>query len=1226
MKSIKQGLAVLLAVLLMTPTLPAKAEAIVVSDGDAVVNSEEVTISDGDASDAENEEVTVSDNNASDVESEEITVLNGDVSSISVEVASTSSVAGEVLFNTGNYAFSIVDASISDKTGDSFFEEDGSYTINIPEDNPFFPYEVQFTCNGEVTNEWFMTPDDSVEIGGHTFYVSAYFDNTVMTQMTLDIAGKKVVVYPEEKEFNNDGGVMPLSLLPLEERYLRVDLTQFTPVELTMVSVDSIFAGDNAVADTDKIIWKMAYNDDEGYTVSTSGDTLDLSCNTCYNSNNSWEMIVGEADQLAADNIRYRVIVSNKSTQNWLVPTAYIQDNTGVRTNIGVKDCRYYDYSNREVEITLSNTNLGNERKAYIGLSINSELYSTIDFSSFKVFEGKFATAQEAMSGIDITSQLFAEDMTQKNAGYLVNKYTNTWVTMVTFDENGYVTGCLPFSIYWRNTSTGMSIYSLYKLVEDDRYDSGYRNVYVNDNTSSRWVDGCYYYIFTLYKDYPANELYYQRFRYEKDGVDSSESVTAAYVGNYATIAEAVAVGATDIKADLFAMSESTSFGYGADYSQGVDFTIFIGEDGTEEQEIYHYNIKTENGSTPAITSTLSSGTAVSFTGLYDANGNYISAYTVDKEVDSYAEFNYLTILVDENADLSNMAPTFSLSNKVKLYAAGGSAPEESGKSYHDFSQGPVQYTASAEDGETSKNYWLQIVKAEAGDGKLYINSFADDAANTKVENDVTCSTREMMLDGYHNYVHDIWLANIGTEKISYLSVELSSDTVELDEYWTLSGNHDLAGLSTVSTSASYGELPNLAKVRVKAKQGVEDGTEISGTLTFKSGDKTLAVLTLTGIIGDPSITTEEIPEAVKFVPYGTMIQNNNKYSWNKVSYEFLYGSLPEGMEIKSNGEIYGVPAETGDFTFTVRMENSSNEFDSDEATYTLKIVENTDANVEAATDDGYDLSQKVGNFDVNDTGSQTLVSHGEYAEFVALYLDGVQLEDGTDYASEEGSTRITILNQTLAQKGLASTATHTLGMEFRTKDADILKRAAQNYTIAGVSIPDDENGNSGSSSSGDDSSGSDSGESNDSNADSVSGVDGSSDSKATSANAQAITYTIQSGDTLWKIAVKYLGTGDNWTKIYEDNKSVISDPNKIFEGQVIVIRITPSDVATTTISAATTTVGNTYTVKTGDSLWKIAKEIYGAGWKWKKIYNANQSVVSSPESIYAGQVIVIPE
>lgn len=36
------------------------------------------------------------------------------------------------------------------------------------------------------------------------------------------------------------------------------------------------------------------------------------------------------------------------------------------------------------------------------------------------------------------------------------------------------------------------------------------------------------------------------------------------------------------------------------------------------------------------------------------------------------------------------------------------------------------------------------------------------------------------------------------------------------------------------------------------------------------------------------------------------------------------------------------------------------------------------------------------------------------------------------------------------------------------------------------------------------------------------------------------------------------------------------------------------------------------YTVKSGDCLWLIAKKFYGDGNKWKKIYNANKSVIES--------------
>lgn len=49
-------------------------------------------------------------------------------------------------------------------------------------------------------------------------------------------------------------------------------------------------------------------------------------------------------------------------------------------------------------------------------------------------------------------------------------------------------------------------------------------------------------------------------------------------------------------------------------------------------------------------------------------------------------------------------------------------------------------------------------------------------------------------------------------------------------------------------------------------------------------------------------------------------------------------------------------------------------------------------------------------------------------------------------------------------------------------------------------------------------------------------------------------------------------------------------------------------------------------TVKSGDSLWKIAKEIYGDGAQYKKIFEANKSVIGKdPNNIKTGQKLVIP-
>ena len=49
------------------------------------------------------------------------------------------------------------------------------------------------------------------------------------------------------------------------------------------------------------------------------------------------------------------------------------------------------------------------------------------------------------------------------------------------------------------------------------------------------------------------------------------------------------------------------------------------------------------------------------------------------------------------------------------------------------------------------------------------------------------------------------------------------------------------------------------------------------------------------------------------------------------------------------------------------------------------------------------------------------------------------------------------------------------------------------------------------------------------------------------------------------------------------------------------------------------------YTVKSGDTLSKIAKEAYGDASKYPVIFEANKPTLSDPDEIYPGQVLRIP-
>ena len=49
-------------------------------------------------------------------------------------------------------------------------------------------------------------------------------------------------------------------------------------------------------------------------------------------------------------------------------------------------------------------------------------------------------------------------------------------------------------------------------------------------------------------------------------------------------------------------------------------------------------------------------------------------------------------------------------------------------------------------------------------------------------------------------------------------------------------------------------------------------------------------------------------------------------------------------------------------------------------------------------------------------------------------------------------------------------------------------------------------------------------------------------------------THVVQAGDTLSKLAQKYYGDASLYTKIFQANRDVLSDPNKISPGQKLRI------------------------------------------------------------------------
>lgn len=54
--------------------------------------------------------------------------------------------------------------------------------------------------------------------------------------------------------------------------------------------------------------------------------------------------------------------------------------------------------------------------------------------------------------------------------------------------------------------------------------------------------------------------------------------------------------------------------------------------------------------------------------------------------------------------------------------------------------------------------------------------------------------------------------------------------------------------------------------------------------------------------------------------------------------------------------------------------------------------------------------------------------------------------------------------------------------------------------------------------------------------------------------DADPVFHTVAKGDTLWAVSEKALGKGSRYMEIFEANKPMLSDPDKIYPGQVLRI------------------------------------------------------------------------
>ena len=196
------------------------------------------------------------------------------------------------------------------------------------------------------------------------------------------------------------------------------------------------------------------------------------------------------------------------------------------------------------------------------------------------------------------------------------------------------------------------------------------------------------------------------------------------------------------------------------------------------------------------------------------------------------------------------------------------------------------------------------------------------------------------------------------------------------------------------------------------------------------------------------------LPNAVRYVPY--YFQFNASISGPYTDFMLQDGHLPEGLELSSDGVISGIPKELGVFPILV-MEFFNDNLVIHKSTITCIYQGAADVEqfnvsgygfVETASDDGRMDDQAVTS--VEELTDQTTHLEGAYSEFQALYLDAQELTRDVDYTAEEGSTVITVLEDTLARAG---SGTHVLAAEFERRSGGSSETVytVQNFTLSGI-------------------------------------------------------------------------------------------------------------------------------------------------------------------------------
>lgn len=111
------------------------------------------------------------------------------------------------------------------------------------------------------------------------------------------------------------------------------------------------------------------------------------------------------------------------------------------------------------------------------------------------------------------------------------------------------------------------------------------------------------------------------------------------------------------------------------------------------------------------------------------------------------------------------------------------------------------------------------------------------------------------------------------------------------------------------------------------------------------------------------------------------------------------------------------------------------------------------------------------------------------------------------------------------------------------------------------------------------------------------------------------VVHVVKKGDTLFGIAKTQLGDGNRWPEIFAANRTIVRRPDQILPGMRLIV---PQ-------GAAPAVQQRFVVVEPGDTLFGIAKEHLDDGNRWPEIFKANGAVITNPDVITVGQVLLVP-